>query len=80
MHPASAPGRDQPSAFQELDDCWPREPSAAAIFFSQLVRQAASFSVRFWRRLPRTVHLALIGLLMISCSFSLSMIVSVLTQ
>ena len=79
MNPASAPGRDQPSAFHELDD-WPREPSAAAIFFSQLVRQAASFSVRFWRRLPRKVHLALIGLLMISCSFSLSMIVSVLTQ
>jgi hypothetical protein len=79
MNPASAPGRNPPSAFQDLDD-WPREPSATAVFFSQLVRQAASSSVRFWRGLPRKARVALIGVLMLSCSFSLSMNVSVLTS
>ena len=79
MNPASAPARNQPSAFQDLDD-WPPEPSATAIFLSQLIRQTASLSVRLWRKLPRKARLLIIGLLMTSCSFSLSMIVSVLSQ
>lgn len=81
MNPATAPARNRPSAFQPLDEHdWPPEPSGVSLFLAQLTRQTGALAVRSWQRLPRATRLVLIGLLMTSCSFSLSMIVSVLSQ
>ena len=82
MNQATAPARNRPSAFQPLDegDEWPPEPSRASLFLSELIRQTGALAVRSWQSLSRKTRIVIIGLLMTSCSFSLSMIVSILSE
>jgi hypothetical protein len=66
------------SALQSLDAVPPHERGVSA-FFSRLTRRAIYLTLRTWHRRSRPTRIVLTGMFMISCSFTLSMIVSTLS-
>ncbi|WP_076997661.1 hypothetical protein [Variovorax sp. KK3] len=71
----AAPAQTHPSSLQPLE-APPSNETGIAVFFSHVAGQVAYWAIRTWYRRSRRTQLLLTGMAIISCSFSLSMLVS----
>ncbi|GAA4339780.1 hypothetical protein GCM10023165_19380 [Variovorax defluvii] len=68
------------SGFQPLDADSFKEPGAVTFFVARVIYHTLTWTASTWHNASRLKRIAIISLLTTSCSFGLSMIVSVLAR